>query len=128
MSACKKCGGRLEIVGDILNPMGMRCTDCGTKPDPIVASDGRGQSKVEDFGRPPNAIADLFQHLGAAKSPLSKMPPEEGETCRICHAGIIHLMPTLKDGGCSCHLAAPCSYCMSFVPTCLVCGYQGEEP
>lgn len=30
--------------------------------------------------------------------------------------------------GCSCFQNAPCSYCMSEVPECPICGWRDEEP
>jgi len=54
---------------------------------------------------------------------------EEGEVCNrlfdgLTCKGVITLYPTEN---CSCHIAPPCYQCVSNLPRCSECGWDGSE-
>lgn len=49
---------------------------------------------------------------------------EEGDVCAECGAG---KMKYERDGGCSCHIAPPCSACVEAKLTCTKCGWRPNE-
>jgi hypothetical protein len=156
MSACKHCGGRFELVGDILNPQGMRCQDCGqwsAESGPVVI--GVDLSTKEDataihihdpdggFIAPSRSIGEIEELIrqqewvivrGPSRTVRHVLPPspvdagEEGGPCPDCGVSPLELRPRDRDGCCTCFVSAPCSHCMSTVPECLSCGWRAEEP
>ncbi len=59
-----------------------------------------------------------------------KIGTEEGEVCnRGGCKGIIEVIPdSQREGGCSCHINPPCSFCTFNPQFCPECGWEPEQP
>lgn len=61
------------------------------------------------------------------KDRTPQLGTEVGEVCG--RDGCAGVLVQVDDGyGCSCHLAPPCSHCMSKRPACTTCGYDLGAP
>lgn len=53
--------------------------------------------------------------------------PEEGDKCPACEEGKLAWQSHYQDGGCSCHINPPCSYCTDQDLACNKCGEIAVE-